>query len=302
METITAALIYSVRFANKLPLPKIIQDNIAKLRLVPAVYRPARAHARPRVRRPPPADAAGNWREKVLVDFVRRVREVEDADYDKIFEIFNKVAPSTLNVLSAEALAIMKTRDDAFRLRVTTLLFDKAISQSFYASVMADMARELNTVNPAVSEDLEAHVMMFHTLYDMNTTATFPSADEENFDEKVIAWAKQKDKRRGYARFLTHLYIRELVSAKALHSAIDSVLLDLTETIRQAKTEQTEENVTQFADFLFETAKLLPKTAVELRGLLTTKLGDILKIPRPEVPSLNMRSRFKLDDTVKCVQ
>jgi hypothetical protein len=298
---LTSAFVYSVRFAQKLVLPKLFQDNIAKLRLIPATYRPNRQHARSRPRRPPPTDA-GNWREKILIDFVRRVREVEDSDYDKIFEAFNKVAPANISTLSEEVRNILKSRDEEFRLRVTTLLFDKAISQSFYASVMADMANALNTHIPAVAEDLETHVKMIHTLYDMNTTSVFPNAEDPDFANKVILWAKQKDKRRGFARFLTHLYVRELVPAESLHSAIDSVLADLMETTRQAKSDQTEENVTQFADFLFETAKLLPKTAVELRGLLGIKLGNLLKVPRAELTSLNMRSRFKLEDTVKCVQ
>lgn len=299
METITAAFVYSSRFSEKLALPDFIQDAIAKLRLVPAAYRPNRPQARTRHRRP---DASGNWREKVLVDFVRRIREVEDADYDKLFEIFNKVAPANIGVLSKEAIEVLKTRDEQFRLRITTLLFDKAISQSFYAEVMANMAMELTKEFPAIADDLEAHVKMFHTVYDMGATTVFPSVDEEGFADKVIAWNKQKDKRRGFARFLTHLYVRELIPADALHSAISSVLTDLESTAREEKTEQTEENVTQFADFLYETSKLLPKTAVELRGLLTTKLGVLLKVTRTSLPSMNMRSRFKLEDTVKCVQ
>lgn len=296
---ITSALIYSLRFAPKLAIPPAIQANIAKLRLVPAAYRPIRAAVRhPRARRAEP----DNWREHVLKDFVKRIREVEDSDYDTVFETFNKVAPATVTKLSHEVIQRLQTRDDSFRLRVTTLLFDKAISQSFFAGVMADMARELHTAIPAVADDLETHVKLFHVLYDMRTTAVYPSADEEGFEEKVVAWAKQKNTRRGYARFLTHLYVRTLVSAQPLHSAVDSVLADLEETVCRPLTPQTEENVTQFADFLFEIANLLPKEAVELRGLLTTKLKALLARPRPELPSLNMRSRFKLEDTIKRVQ
>lgn len=299
MEVITAAFVYASRFSEKLELPDTIRDAIAKLRLVPASYRPNKAPARARVRR---QDPPGNWREKVLIDFVRRIREVEDADYDKLFEIFNKVAPTTVGVLSKEAIAVLKTRDEQFRLRVSTLLFDKAISQSFYAQVMADMATEFTKEFPATADDLDTHVKMFHTLYDMNTTTIYPSAEDEGFSEKVIAWTKQKDKRRGFARFLTHLYVRELIPADSLHSAITSVLVDLDATARQEKTHQAEENVTQFADFLYETAKLLPPTAVELRGLLSTKIATLLKAQRASMTSMNMRSRFKLEDTLKCVQ
>jgi len=289
----TSALMYSMRFVQKIDLPDIIKQNISKLRLVQAAYRPGRF-----VRKVQDS----NWREKVLVDYVRRVREVEDPDYDQIFSILNKVAKPTLDALSTEAIAILAKRDKEFRLRVTTLLFDKAIRGSFYAGIMAEFALKLNSVIPEVSEDLEANASMFGTLYDMSGTLTFPRADEEGFDDKIVAWSKQKDVRRGYSRFLTHLYIVELVPGKILHESMQKVLGDLEDTVVQAKTEKSEENVTQYADFLFEIAKLLPKTAVELRGLIQSRVNAVLKRPRSELPSLNMRSRFKLEDTFKCVQ
>jgi hypothetical protein len=281
-----------MRFVQQ-ELPDIIKQNISKLRLVQAAYRPGRF-----VRKVQDS----NWREKVLVDYVRRVREVEDPDYDQIFSILNKVAKPTLDALSKEAVAILAKRDKEFRLRVTTLLFDKAIRGSFYAGMMAEFALKLNSVIPEVSEDLEANASMFGTLYDMSGTLTFPRADEEGFEDKIVAWSKQKDVRRGYSRFLTHLYIVELVPGKILHESMQKVLGDLEDTVVQAKTEKSEENVTQYADFLFEIAKLLPKTAVELRGLIQSRVTAVLKRPRAELPSLNMRSRFKLEDTFKCVQ
>lgn len=289
---LTSALMYSMRFIQKIDLTEIIKQNISKLRLVQAAYRPGRF-----VRKVQDS----NWREKVLVDYVRRVREVEDPDYDQIFSILNKVAKPTLDALSTEAIAILAKRDKEFRLRVTTLLFDKAIRGSFYAGIMAEFALKLNSVIPEVSEDLEANASMFGTLYDMSGTLTFPRADEEGFEDKIVAWSKQKDVRRGYSRFLTHLYIVELVPGKILHESMQKVLGDLEDTVVQAKTEKSEENVTQYADFLFEIAKLLPKTAVELRGLIQSRVTAVLKRPRAELPSLNMRSRFKLEDTFKCV-
>jgi hypothetical protein len=281
-----------MRFVQQ-ELPDIIKQNISKLRLVQAAYRPGRFMRKVQ---------DSNWREKVLVDYVRRVREVEDPDFDQIFSILNKVAKPTLDALSTEAVAILAKRDKEFRLRVTTLLFDKAIRGSFYAGIMAEFALKLNSVIPEVSEDLEANASMFGTLYDMSGTLTFPRADEEGFEDKIVAWSKQKDVRRGYSRFLTHLYIVELVPGKILHESMQKVLGDLEDTVVQAKTEKSEENVTQYADFLFEIAKLLPKTAVELRGLIQSRVTAVLKRPRAELPSLNMRSRFKLEDTFKCVQ
>lgn len=297
----SSALIYALRFCPKLSMPASIQDNIAKLRIIPAAYKPVRQVKQRFIPKRKPEDAA-NWREHVLTEYVRKVRETDDPQYDEIFGIFNKLAPANLAVLSDQALAILNQRDKEFRLRVTTLLFDKAIRGSYFAGVMADLAFRLNNSVQEVSEDLEMHVKMFTNLYDMKETLVYPSLEDPAFNDKLIAWSKQKDIRRGYARFLTHLYTRNLVSGQVLHLSMNHVIADLSDTVVQPKTEQTEENVTQYADFLFEISKLLPVTAVELRGLLYTNLNEILMRKRESVPSLNMRSRFKLEDTVKCVQ
>ena len=294
---LSSAFIYSLRFAEKLNLPEIILSNISKLRLVPSNFRPLRGY-----KKEVHKVESDNWREKVLIDYVRKIREITDKDYEEIFSIFNKVSSLTLSELSEKAIKILKSRDKEFRLRVTALLFDKAIKGSIYAGIMSDFAKNLNNQIPEISEDLEIQVKMFGSIYDMNETLLFPSSTDSDFDEKVIAWSKQKDIRRGYSRFLTNLYIRNLVTGIVLHESMNKVIIDLEDSIIQPKTEKMEENITQYADFLFEIAKLLPKTAVELRGLIQTRLDIILKRPRNELPSLNMRSRFKLEDTFKCVQ
>lgn len=296
---VTSALIYSVRFDAKLALPEAIKAKIGQLRVVPAQYRPARPM---RARREYTPLDKPNWRSSILADIVRKVRETTDPQYDEMFGIFNKIADQNMDKLSQEAIAILLGRDQEFRLRVTALLFDKAIRGSAYARVMADLALLLNAKIPEVSEDLAIHVQMFGTLYDMKETLTFPKVEDPGFADKVIEWAKQKDVRRGYARFLTHLYSRELVSGQALQESMQKVIVDLKDTLVQEKSEQSEENVTQFADFIYEIAKLLKPTAVELRGLISSNVEGILSRPRPELPSLNMRSRFKLEDAVKCVK
>ena len=162
-------------------------------------------------------------------------------------------------------------------MRVTTLLFDKAIRESFYAGIMADFALNLKKEIPEISVDLETQSKMFTSLYDMSDTLLYPKLEDPEFKEKLILWSKQKNIRRGYARFVTHLFTRDLVTSKILQESMQKVIEDLQNTIIELKTEQTEENATQYADFLYEIAKLLKPTAVELRGLLATKIDEILK-------------------------
>lgn len=296
--SLTVAQVYGVRFAEKLSLPKIVQDNIAKLRITPVAFKPYR----PPVRAPYRAKPADNWRENALVEAVRRVKERDDPEYDEVFGSLNKIAPRTLDKLSEKITVNIKKRDEIFRLRITTLLFDMAISQSGYAILMADCAKKLSTDIPEIREDLVIQTEMFPKLYNMTETLTYPSSEEAGFADKVIEWMKLKDKRRGYAKFMTQLFVRNLVDEKTVGECMTHVSADLTTMAKQEKSEQSEENTTQYVDFLFETAKILPATAAELRTLMRTFIQSVLDIPRSDLPSLNMRSRFKLEDAVKCVQ
>jgi hypothetical protein len=177
-----------------------------------------------------------------------------------------------------------------------------AISQSGYAILMADCAKKLVADISEIREDLLAQTEMFPKLYNMTETLTYPSSEEAGYGDKVVEWMKLKDKRRGYARFVTQLFVRELVEEKTVGECMTHVSADLTSMAKQPKTDQTEENTTQYVDFLFETAKVLPTTANDLRTLMKTFIQSVLDIPRNELPSLNMRSRFKLEDAIKCVQ
>jgi len=294
--SLTVAQVYGVRFAEKLSLPTIVQDNIAKLRITPVVFKPFR---------PPPRAAyrpKENWRENALVEAVRRVKERDDPEYDEVFSSLNKIAPRTLDKLSEKITLNIKKRDEIFRLRITTLLFDMAISQSGYAILMSDCAKKLATDIPEIQEDLVAQTEMFPKLYNMTETLTYPSSEEAGYADKVVEWMKLKDKRRGYAKFMTQLFVRELVTEQTVGECMAHVSADLAAMAKQPKSEQSEENTTQYVDFLFETAKILPVTAKALRTLMKTFIRSVLDIPRAELPSLNMRSRFKLEDAIKCVQ
>jgi hypothetical protein len=298
---LTVVDIYNVRFSPKLPLPKSVQDNIAKLRITPVAYKPVRTFARNGGHRHRQTQqvANDNWREKALVDIVRRVKEREDPEYSDIFSIFNKLTITNLDKLSHDALELIQKRDEQFRLRVTTLLFDKAITQSAYSAVMAECAFRLNSIIPEISEDLQAQISLFPKLYDMADTVTFPSSSEEGFEDKVVLWMKQKDKRRGYAKFMMELFAKELIPETLVRGAFEQVIKELNELAKQPSSSHTVENTTQFVEFVFECSK---NAKGEFKEYLKTAVQDMLKIPKAELPSLNMRCKFKLEDALKLLE
>jgi len=296
--SLSISQIYSVRFGTKLPLPTRLQASIAKLRITPAAYKPFRPVKQNFRNR----QESENWRIKTLGTYVSKIGDKTDPEYGTIMGILNKLSKSNLDQLTTEALTIIHKRDQDFRLRVSALLFNKSITESVFCGIMADCAVKLVEDIPEIKDDIQTQLMMFPKLYDIHDTLTFPLSTEPDFDDKVIIWMKQKEKRRGYAKFVTQLYVRELVTEEFMAKTFQNIIDELKQTATQIKTEQTEENATQYVDFLFESSKVLPLTAKALREIIRIGLDSVLVIPRVELPSLCMRSRFRIEDTIKCVK
>lgn len=277
--------IYAARSLPRDELPQSILEIIAKLKIS---FKPA-------FRRPPPRrrhdrEEHANWREHALVEAVRKVREKDDADYDSVSAIINKVSKQNYTKLVGELLEILGKRDALFRLRVTTLLFDRGIRQNFFAPIMADVYVEILKSFPDASEDLAVQIQMFDKLYDTENVTLLPLSSDPNFNDAVIAWTKQKEMKRGFAVYLAELYSRAIVSQDTMMGIVRVVLDDLLASIRAPKTSAVEEHVDALARFLFAVAPKVP---------IRTEISALLAIPRPECPSLTMKSRFCLEDAAK---
>jgi hypothetical protein len=298
---LVAEEVYKVRFGPKLALPQSVQDNIARLRITPVAFKSMR---------PPPKFYGGrpkssmdeNWRKKIIAEFLRKVKEHDDPEYAEAFAILNKLSPANFDKLTGELITLLEKRDESFRIRIVTLLFNKSIQEHMFCGIMADCLKKVSETFGEVKDDILVQIDLFPKLYNMTETIVFPSSALPDFENKVVDWMKKKEKRRGYSKFMTNLFMRGLVPEELMFSSLSSVIEDLNLTARQPKTPQTDENTTQFVDFLFESAKILPTSAKTLRELLRISINEFIQIPRPELPSLCMRSRFKSEDTLKCVQ
>jgi hypothetical protein len=281
--------IESIYAARSLPRDEISQsilDIIAKLKISfkPAFRRP------PQQRRRHDREETSNWRENALIDVVRKVREKDDADYDAVSAIINKVSKQNYAKLTGELLEILGKRDGMFRLRVTTLLFDRGIRQNFYAPIMADVYAEIMKTHPDAADDLAIQIQMFDKLYDTGNVTVLPASSDPGFNDAIIAWTKQKEMKRGFAVYLAELYSRELVNQDTMLGIVRVVLEDLRVSVKTPKTSAVEEHVDALARFLFAVAKKVP---------IRKEVADILSVPRVDCPSLNMKSRFCLEDAAK---
>ena len=292
---LSVANIYAIRAHARPSLDPKIQDIISKLKISfkPTFRRPQPAHhgGGRRPHQPTAAEQETNWRERILVEMVRKVREKDDPDYDAVNSLINKLTKQTFERMSADILAKIESRDGLFRLRVTTLLFDRGIRQTFYASIMADMYKGIVAKFPDAHNDLETQMQMFDTLYDMKNVVSVPHSSAPGYDEAILAWTKQKDTKRSFAVYVAELYSRGLVPAATMDTFVRTIAEELKEGVRATKTSTTEEHVDSLVRFLFAVAAKVPAVKVVVR--------ELLAVPRTETPCLNMKSRFKLEDALK---
>ncbi len=273
--------------ARSLPRPSLGDDILAiiaqlKISFKPTFRRNFRAAKR--------AEEDDNWRQTALLAAVRRVKEKDDPDYSEIVSNINKLNKSNYTKLMTDFLERIGKRDALFRLRVTTLLFDVGIKSAFYAPLMADAYKDIANAHPDALNDLTTQTSMFTKLYDVENVVTVPSSSDAGYDEAILAWTKQKELKRGFATYVAELYSRGLVPEETMAGFLKTVMDDLQESIRSAKTPANEEHVDALVRFLFAVAQ---KVAIK------APLQALLTIPRAEVPSLSMKSRFKLEDAAK---
>jgi hypothetical protein len=281
--------IHTIYAARASPRPSLSEEVTLLISKLKISFKPLfRRGLAPRVR--PSGPDAPDWREAALADVVRKVREKDDADYDEISSAMNKLSKTNYTKLMTEVLETMAKRDALFRLRITTLLFDRGVRQTFFATMMADAYKDIAAVYPEALQDLLIQTSMFDALYDMGNVTLVPASTDPGYDAAIIAWTKQKETKRGFAVYVSELYSRGLVSEETMMGFLKTVMDDMTTSIRSPKSTANEEHVDALVRFLFAVAPKIPLKAL---------LAPLLAIPKAETPSLNMKSRFKLEDTAK---
>lgn len=296
------ATLYALRSAPKIPLSSVTTDAIAKMRLTAMTYRPS-AHVhhgkRSYHRRTPTAPALpDNWRQKAMMEVHRRVKEREDPDYDVVVESVNKLSKEHFKTFVEETLAVLKKRDHVFRLRVSTLLFDRGVQQNFFAPLIASFIQVLAREHEGVHEDILTQVEMFDMLYDASKVILVPSSSDPTYDDTIIAWTKQKEKKRGFAVLVGELYNVGIIPLPTMELLLRSIAHDLEASAAQMKDPCVEEHVDHLGRFVFAVAP-------NLKGglpLFVNKIREILGMPRPSMQCLNMKTRFKLEDALKLLK
>jgi len=291
--SVTTQMIYSVRYLPH-KLPALIASRLAILPTVPAPYKAFRGGGKKVV-------VNDNWRKDAYANIVRMVREKGDPDYEEVNSCLNKIAKVTLFKLTDKIIEILQKNDEMFRLRVITLLFDFATKNDISSTLMSQVARRICDAIPATTEDIGTQIDMFPEMYNMDKTVTIDSK-EDDFSDARCEYVRLRNQRKEYASFMIKLVQVRLVDFSVAEEWVSKVLNDISEVAKMPKSAQTEENMSQLSEFLFQVSTNLNAEMKELKVLIRTSIESILKIPRTEAPSRTMRKKFKLEDTMKkCV-
>jgi hypothetical protein len=268
--------------------------KLAALPVVPAPYKAFRGGAKKGV-------VNDNWRKDAYMNIVRMVREKGDPNYEEVNSCLNKIADKTLFKLTDKIIEILAKNDEMFRLRVITLLFDFATKNDISSTLMSRCARRICDAIPETIEDINTQIDMFPEMYDMNKTVTIDSK-EDDFSDARCEYVRLRNQRKEYASFMIKLVHVRLINIAVADEWISKVLNDISEVAKMPKSAQTEENMSQLSEFLFQVSTNLNEEMTDLKVLIRTSIETVLKIPRAELPSMTMRTKFKLEDTLKkCV-
>lgn len=283
--------IQSIYSARAMPRPSLSEDILTLISKLKISFKPPfRRSFQHHHRKNQQPTEAENWREAALADAVRKVREKDDPDYDEISGAINKLSKPNYTKLMTEVLVRLKSRDEKFRLRVTTLLFDRGVRQTFFATLMADCYKDIAAAHPDALQDLAIQTTMFDKLYDTENVTIVPAVSDPGYNEAIITWTKQKETKRGFAVYVSELYSRGLVPEDTMMGFLNTVLDDLVVSSKSAKTNANEEHVDALVRFIVAVSPKIP---------LKASIASVLAVPRGETVSLNMKSRFKLEDAAK---
>lgn len=246
------------------------------------------------------ADADASWRRSAIHAIKNNsARQKDDLDYEKIIAIVNKIVEKTLVEKTAEVVAILGTRDEQFRVRVVNFLFDRGVSTPFYAKLLAGLIKGLCTAIPVVEEDIAVFCSIdtFNVMFG-GETIPFPKASdvsETSYDDRVCAWHKHREIRRGFGVFALELFSQGIVSEDMIADSIKTAIDDLEESVCYVGDEKTTmtERVDQIVTFMTEVVKVVGNHVVK------TQIEKILTIPKTDTKCLGMRSRFRLEDLLK---
>lgn len=222
----------------------------------------------------------------------RKVRITDNATRDKATSILNKISKASYDGMKVQLAAILEEFPDDVPLitNIAETMFSLASRSSVLAPIYARLIQELD------NQLLMNITIKTYQAYLETFKVPFKHIDPNTEYDAFCAQNKQKSERRGFATFIVELHRVRVLQTGDVQKVSDGLVEMLQADARASASNQ--EQVQEYVECLFGIAGSLPPTSPVKKRILG-HCKDILTIPKPDLPGLSMRSRFRLQDIVE---
>lgn len=222
----------------------------------------------------------------------RKVRITDNATRDKATSILNKISGASYDRLKLELAAILEEFPDDVPLisNIAETMFSLGSRSAVLAPIYGRLINELD------NQLLMNITIKTYQAYLETFKVPFRNIDPNTEYDAFCAQNKQKSERRGFATFIVELHRLRILKADDVQKVADGLLEMLRADARASNTNQ--DQVQEYVECMFAMAGNLPPTSGVKKSILAA-CKDILALPRPDLPGLSMRSRFRLQDIVE---
>lgn len=149
--------------------------------------------------------------------------------------LLNKICPENVDSI-IEKIAAIKVNDIKELEAIIELMFKKAVTEPHYCETYADMVFNLKAVYPSFPDPEGGKPVTFKGLVlnicqnefeELLASGDLSEEEKAKLDQEEIDFLrkKRKDRMRGNMKFIGHLFLRQLLSAKVIGSVICELVL-----------------------------------------------------------------------------
>jgi len=193
-----------------------------------------------------------------------------------VMEILTQLIPQKFDVLKHQLMNLGINSADIL-LGVTSLIFDRAVSEPIFCPLYAKLCRDLSTTLPQFPSE-DGKPIVFRRILLRTCQATFEGSDKMRVEIKKMTAPEQEAERRdkerivklrslGNIRFIGELFKQNMLTKRIVHRCIQHLLGD------DAKARPAEENVEALCLLLNTVGKQCEEIDLRAKQMLALRRG-----------------------------
>lgn len=225
-----------------------------------------------------------------------------------VMSILNKLAPVNYDIMKSFMTTIFEAYPDDVIItqNIAAELFKVGIiSQDVHAKLYAQLINDLDNqlLNTIIYRKYGEFLKGFDVVFPpVNPLDKHMEIENEEEREEVKAkdyeefcrQNRERSRRRGFARWIAHLYTVGILQAKDVYDTAKG-LFELIH--RDMKIESNIDQVHEYAQSVMGLTKLLKGTPIET--FLKDEVKKVIAVPKADAPGINMKTKFVFEDIIE---